>query len=266
MKWLGPIARLRSSRLLLTWSTMSANDPLLHARLEVAAGGDAVSAFDDAEVRGRLMDAITIDDFVDYRAAFSYTSGICRALDVDWKELPSKLPGVPDPGRPVSSDIPYGTASRVRGRHQRPYRDARHEYHVWVRRTTNRAGTRRWRPRRRRDSVGHERHGRLRPRTPACAVWQPNVICVPAAAKTLFRAYTHPADAVRVLQRAAEAEIEIKKRPAYRSAAALLVEARSCAIRSGDEASFDTYVRRLRVDHRQKHALQDELNRAQLTK
>ncbi|WP_285708477.1 DUF6880 family protein [Microtetraspora sp. NBRC 16547] len=47
-------------------------DPLLRARLEVAAGADVRYAFDDRDLRERLEDAIEIDDYVSYGEAYSH--------------------------------------------------------------------------------------------------------------------------------------------------------------------------------------------------
>jgi tetratricopeptide (TPR) repeat protein len=56
------------------------HDPLLRARLDVAAGGDSRIAYDDSELRGILVDAIAVDDFVHYRSARSYVIGVNDAL------------------------------------------------------------------------------------------------------------------------------------------------------------------------------------------
>lgn len=56
-------------------------DPLLRARLEVAAGADARVAYDDRALRQLLERAIEIGDFVGYREAFSYFQDVSEALD-----------------------------------------------------------------------------------------------------------------------------------------------------------------------------------------
>jgi hypothetical protein len=59
----------------------AAADPLLRARLEVAAGAGPHDAFDDAALEERLRRAIEIRDFVDYRSASSYFDDVGEALD-----------------------------------------------------------------------------------------------------------------------------------------------------------------------------------------
>jgi uncharacterized Zn finger protein len=56
-------------------------DPLLRARLDVAAGTDAVIAYDDRALRNELERAIEISDFVDYRSAYSYFQDVDDTLD-----------------------------------------------------------------------------------------------------------------------------------------------------------------------------------------
>jgi uncharacterized Zn finger protein len=56
-------------------------DPLLRARLDVAAGTNAQVAYDDRMLRDRLELAIEIGDFVDYRSAYSYFHDVGEALD-----------------------------------------------------------------------------------------------------------------------------------------------------------------------------------------
>lgn len=56
-------------------------DPLLRARLEVAAGADARAAYDDRALRQLLERAIEIADFVGYREASTYFYGVSEALD-----------------------------------------------------------------------------------------------------------------------------------------------------------------------------------------
>ena len=55
-------------------------DAVLRARLDVAAGVDARTAFDNRALRERLERAIEIGDFVDYGAAYSYFHGVEEAL------------------------------------------------------------------------------------------------------------------------------------------------------------------------------------------
>ena len=56
-------------------------DPLLHARLAVAAGHDPGSVFDDRPWRERLRRAIEIVDFVDHHGAYGYFAQVAEALD-----------------------------------------------------------------------------------------------------------------------------------------------------------------------------------------
>lgn len=55
-------------------------DPLLCARLAVAAGAQAYDAYDDRALRTRLERAIEIRDFVEYGAAYSYFRDVDEAL------------------------------------------------------------------------------------------------------------------------------------------------------------------------------------------
>lgn len=57
------------------------SDPMLRARLTLAAGGDAHDALDDTALRERLERAIDIDDFVDWRRAFAYFRDVDEALE-----------------------------------------------------------------------------------------------------------------------------------------------------------------------------------------
>lgn len=63
---------------------------------------------------------------------------------------------------------------------------------------------------------------------------------------------------------AAEQAIAVKNRGAYRDAAKLLTEVRTLARRSGDEDDFQSYMRKLRANHKAKWALQQELDRNRL--
>jgi SWIM zinc finger len=56
-------------------------DPLLRAKLDVAAGADTHDAYDDRELRERLERTIEIGDFVEYAGAYSYFQGVGGALD-----------------------------------------------------------------------------------------------------------------------------------------------------------------------------------------
>lgn len=55
-------------------------DPLLRARLDVAAGVDAGDAFDDRNLRKRLERAIEVHDFVGYREAYAYFGDVEEVL------------------------------------------------------------------------------------------------------------------------------------------------------------------------------------------
>lgn len=78
------------------------------------------------------------------------------------------------------------------------------------------------------------------------------------------RASDHPADAIPILQRAAERAIERKDRPAYHEAAKLLTEAYDCARRCDRDDTFRAYLQGVRAHHRPKRALREELDRARL--
>ncbi|MGH3863271.1 SWIM zinc finger family protein [Actinokineospora sp.] len=55
-------------------------DPLLWARLAVAAGTDARDAYDDGPLRARLTRAVEVDDFIGYHEARSYFGDVDDAL------------------------------------------------------------------------------------------------------------------------------------------------------------------------------------------
>ncbi|GAA4536740.1 SWIM zinc finger family protein [Amycolatopsis samaneae] len=55
-------------------------DPLVRARLEVAAGADAQDAYDDRALRQRLEQAIDVRDYVDYGQAYSYFQHVHDAI------------------------------------------------------------------------------------------------------------------------------------------------------------------------------------------
>ncbi|MFS8096186.1 SWIM zinc finger family protein [Lentzea alba] len=78
------------------------------------------------------------------------------------------------------------------------------------------------------------------------------------------RAATHPADAIPILLRAADQAIEVRNRDSYRSAARLLVDARSLFTRCGSDEEFGNHMAALRDSHRAKRALREELDRARL--
>jgi hypothetical protein len=79
-----------------------------------------------------------------------------------------------------------------------------------------------------------------------------------------LRAHTHPADAIPVFLEAADAEILWKKRDSYRAAAKLLLEAQKLYEHTDRLAEFKSYMAALRLEHKPKTALQDELTRARL--
>lgn len=68
-------------------------DPLLLARLDVAAGADTWHAYDERPLRARLERAVQIRDFVSYREAYSYFEDVDEAL-TDVAELIDQ--GFPD--------------------------------------------------------------------------------------------------------------------------------------------------------------------------
>ncbi len=59
----------------------AAADPVLRARLDVAAGAGADQALDERLLRARLERAIEITDFVGYREAYSYAQGVEEELE-----------------------------------------------------------------------------------------------------------------------------------------------------------------------------------------
>jgi hypothetical protein len=59
----------------------AAADPVLRARLDVAAGADRDRALDERRLRARLGRAIEITEFVGYREAYSYAQGVEAELD-----------------------------------------------------------------------------------------------------------------------------------------------------------------------------------------
>lgn len=61
--------------------TAARADPLLRARLDVAAGADTGDAYDDRVLRERLERAIEIGDFVDYGGAYSHFHQVGEVLD-----------------------------------------------------------------------------------------------------------------------------------------------------------------------------------------
>lgn len=68
-------------------------DPVLRARLDVAAGVDARQAVDERPLRARLERAIEINDHLHYRETYSYVRGVEEALD-QLRELAAQ--GFPD--------------------------------------------------------------------------------------------------------------------------------------------------------------------------
>ena len=59
----------------------AAADPLLRARLDVAAGGDAREVVDEKPLRARLARTIRIDGYVGYREAYSYSQDVEAELE-----------------------------------------------------------------------------------------------------------------------------------------------------------------------------------------
>lgn len=78
------------------------------------------------------------------------------------------------------------------------------------------------------------------------------------------RAKTHPADAIPVLQRAADQAVKFGNRDSYKTAARLLADARKLATRCRRDDEFLEHMAVLRDAHRAKWALQQELDRARL--
>lgn len=78
------------------------------------------------------------------------------------------------------------------------------------------------------------------------------------------RAKKHPADAIPVLLRKADAAIAAANREAYRTAAILLAETRKLFAKCGQEQEFAEHLAALRHRHRAKWALRQELDHARL--
>lgn len=78
------------------------------------------------------------------------------------------------------------------------------------------------------------------------------------------RAATHPADAIPILLATADQAIGHKNRGSYQVAARLLVEASSLFRRCDRQEDFESHLRALRVAHKPKRALCEELDRAGL--
>ncbi|MBE8518140.1 SWIM zinc finger family protein [Amycolatopsis sp. H6(2020)] len=78
------------------------------------------------------------------------------------------------------------------------------------------------------------------------------------------RAKKHPADAIPVLLRTADAAIAGANRDAYRTGAQLLAEAKKLFARCGREQEFAEHLAALRHRHRARWALREELDRARL--
>jgi uncharacterized Zn finger protein len=78
------------------------------------------------------------------------------------------------------------------------------------------------------------------------------------------RATTHPSDAIPVLLRAADQQIENKNRNSYQVAAKLLTEAKTLFTRCARDTEFEDHLRVLRAAHKPKRALREELDRARL--
>lgn len=100
------------------------------------------------------------------------------------------------------------------------------------------------------------------------AAWQAAVEggCHPALWLRIARnrATTHPADAIPVLLRLVDQKIANKARDFYQEAAKLLLEAKTLFARCGRQAEFEAHVRALRLAHKPKRALREELDRAGL--
>ncbi|MFD2077567.1 SWIM zinc finger family protein [Actinopolymorpha cephalotaxi] len=76
------------------------SDPLLRARLEVAAGVDAGDAFDNRHLRSRLEQAVDVGYYVDYREAEGYFWGIEEVLTEVAKLIGE---GFPDAARELAA-------------------------------------------------------------------------------------------------------------------------------------------------------------------
>ncbi|SDS06273.1 Uncharacterized conserved protein, contains Zn finger domain [Actinopolymorpha singaporensis] len=92
---------------------VAGDDPLLRARLEVAAGVDAGEAFDDRHLRSRLEQAFDVGYFVDYREAGAYFRGVDEAL-TEVAKLTGE--GFPDAARELAAyalDLLESVADRI---------------------------------------------------------------------------------------------------------------------------------------------------------
>jgi uncharacterized Zn finger protein len=79
------------------------------------------------------------------------------------------------------------------------------------------------------------------------------------------RAGTHPSESIPVLVRVIEAaRATASSRTAYNAVASQLAELRTWHHRAGTDAEFTDYLHRIRTDHKNRPAFQDELDRAGL--
>jgi hypothetical protein len=88
-------------------------DPLLRARLDVAAGADVTAAYDAGDLRDRLARAIEIGDYVDYGGAYSYFDLIEGALDAVAELVDGGFPDTAITLAEYALDLLEGAAGRV---------------------------------------------------------------------------------------------------------------------------------------------------------
>ena len=74
----------------------------------------------------------------------------------------------------------------------------------------------------------------------------------------------HPRAALGIYRQRAEWAIAARGRANYQVAASYLLQVRDLHHRLGEEVTWETYIVRLREEHRRLRALQDELNKAGL--
>lgn len=88
-------------------------DPLLRARLDVAAGADQQVAYADRTLREHLERAIEIRDFVDYGAAYSYFQGVEEAFDEVAELIGAGFPGAAAKLAEYALELLEGAADQV---------------------------------------------------------------------------------------------------------------------------------------------------------
>lgn len=93
--------------------TAAQADPLLRARLDVAAGADAQYAYDDRILRERLERAIETGDFVEYGAAYAYFQEIGEVLEEVAELVDAGFPDMAVKLAEYALELLEGAAGRV---------------------------------------------------------------------------------------------------------------------------------------------------------